>query len=120
MPAKIVTLHNKANEIVYPDTIVSAVHMLDGKRTLQAEIDQLLDESKTITFNDDGTITQVWTESGMYVVTEFDEGAVVETCYYPDDTLYWTMTTSFEEDGTIVVSKVYADNSEEEEEGAGE
>ena len=121
MPAKIGTLHNKANEIIYPETIVSAVHMLDGKRDLQAEIEQLQDESKTIVFNNDGTITQTMTHSGMYIITEFEEGAVVETCYYSDDTVYWTMTTSFEQDGSIVVSKVYADNSEpEEEEGEGE
>lgn len=112
MPAVIRSLHNINGVIVYPETIVSAVHMLDGKRTLQSEIDQLLDESKTIVFNADGTITTTYTLSGLYIVTSFEEGAVVESCYYPDDTLYYTITTTFNPDGSISVVKEYADNSE--------
>ena len=112
MPAKIVSLHNKDNDLIYPETIVTAVHMLDGKRTLQSEIDQLLDESKTITFNNDGTITTTYTLSGLYIVTSFEDGAVVESCYYPDNTLYYTITTTFNSDGSISVVKEYEDNSE--------
>ena len=53
MPAKIVSLHSKDNTIIYPETIVSAVHMPDGRRTLQADIEELENGSCTITFNDD-------------------------------------------------------------------
>lgn len=121
MPAKIVTLHDIDNEIMYPETIVSAVHMPDGRRTLQEDIEELEDGSCTITFNNDGSITQVMTNTGMIITTEFGEadGEIVETCTYADETPYYTQTTTFNGDGTITVSKVFADNSEPEEEGEG-
>lgn len=124
MPAKIVTLHDKEDMIMYPETHVDAVHMPDGKRTLRAELEELEDDSKTIVFNNDGTITETKTNSGMYVITEFPpDGTVVETCYYSDETIYWVETTTFNDDGSITVEKVYADNTPEpndEQEGAGE
>lgn len=125
MPAKIVSLHSKDNTIIYPETIVSAVHMPDGRRTLQADIEALENGSCEISFNADGTITQVMTNTGMVITIEFGEadGEIIETCRYPDETLYYTETTTFNDDGTITISKVYADNSEPEEdeqEGGGE
>ena len=109
MPARIATLHDIDNTIMYPETIISAVHMPDGKRTLQAELEQIEDESRTIEFNADGTITTTYTNSGMYIVTSFTNGEVVEVCYNSDASEYYTMTTSFNADGSITVSKVYAE-----------
>ena len=122
MPAKIATLHNKANEIIYPETIIGAVHMPDGKRTLQAELEEIADGSCTITFNNDGSITQVMTDTGMVLTTVFGEtdGSIVTTCLYSDETEYYTETITFNNDGTITKSRVYADNSEPEEAEGGE
>lgn len=113
MPAKIVSLHNKAHDILYPDTMIDAVHMPDGYRTLRAELEEMNDGSCEIVFNNDGSITQTMTNTGMIITTEFGEadGTFIERCTYPDGTLYYTETTRFNNDGTITVSKVYADNS---------
>ena len=112
MPAIIKTLHDIDNNIVYPDTIVQAVHMPDGQRTLMAEIEEIEDESCTTVFNVDGTITKTMTNSGMIITTEFgSDGTITDTCTYPDETVYYVKTTTFEDDGSIVVSKVYSDNS---------
>jgi len=122
MPAKIVSLHEKDNTIIYPETIVSAVHMPDGRRTLQADLEALEDGSCTIEFNDDGSITQIMTNTGMIITTEFGEadGQIVETCTYSDETPYYTKTTTFNNDGSITVSKVFADNSEPEDDNEGQ
>ena len=111
MPAIIKTLHDINNQIVYPDTVVTAVHMLDGKRTLQAEIEELEDESNTTVFNQDGSITKTMTNSGMIITTVFGDGVITDTCTYPDETVYYVKTTTFNNDGSITVAKVYADNS---------
>ena len=122
MPAYIRTLQDKEGNQVYPDTVLRAVHMPDGKRTLEAELDELEDGSCDITFNADGSITQEMTNSGMIITTEFGEadGVITETCEYADHTLYYTKTTTFNDDGTVSVRKVYADNSEPVQEGGGE
>lgn len=116
MPAVIRSLHNIEGTIVYPETIISAVHMLDGKRTVQQAFEEIADESCTISFLQDGSIQKVMTSSGMVIKTEFGDGVITETCRYGDETLYYTQTTTFNDDGTITIDKVYADNSEEEEE----
>ena len=109
MPATINSLHNKAGTLIYPETIISAVHMMDGKRTLEAAIEEFADDSSTTEFNSDGTITKTMTNSGMYSVTSFNpDGSITEICRYPDDTLYYTKTTTFNSDGSITVSKIYA------------
>ena len=122
MPAVIKSLHQKDNTIVYPETIVSAVHMPDGHRNLMDEIEEWMDGSNTTTFNQDGSITKVMTNSGMVITTVFGDGVITDTCTYPDETPYYTQTTTFNQDGSITTLKVYADNSEyeEEEEGGGE
>ena len=111
MPAVIRSLKDKPGTIVYPETIISAIHMLDGRRTLVAEFDELKDESSVTEFNADGSITKTMTNSGMVMTTVFGDGEIVETCTYPDETLYYTKTTTFNSDGSITVSKVYEDNS---------
>ena len=113
MPAKVISLHNISNELCYPETIATAVHMPDGKRDLIDELEEIKDGSCTIEFNNDGSITQTMTNSGMYIVTEFGavDGVITETAYYSDATLYYTETTTFNSDGTITVDKVYEDNS---------
>lgn len=110
MPAIIRTLQDKAGNNVFPETIVSAVNMPDGKRTLLAELDELEDESSTTTFNADGSITKVMTNSGMIIRTSFSGNVVTETCVYSDLTPYYTKTTTFNADGTITVDKQYAQN----------
>lgn len=124
MPAIIRSLHQKDGTIVYPETIITAIHMQDGKRMLTEELEEIADGSCTIEFNADGSITQTMTNTGMIITTEFGEadGEIVETCQYPDETLYYTETTTFNDDGTITVSKVYEDNvvPENEEQGGGE
>jgi hypothetical protein len=100
--------------------------MPDGRRTLEDELEEIKDGSCEITFNEDGSITQEMTNSGMIITTEFGQadGVITETCTYADGTLYYTKTTTFNNDGTITISKVYADNSEpvvpEQQEGGGE
>jgi len=108
MPATIRTLQDKAGNNVFPETIVSAVNMPDGKRTLLAALDDISDESSTTTFNADGTITKVMTNSGMIITTSFSGNAVTEVCTYPDLTPYYTKVTTFNADGTITVDKTYA------------
>ena len=125
MPAIIASLHNKVNQILYPETVIGAVHMPDGKRTLEAELEEIADGSCTISFEADGSIVQTMTNSGMIITTEFGQadGQIVETCEYPDHTLYYTQTTTFNNDGTITVDKAYADNTDvpnEESAGGGE
>ena len=124
MPAKIVTLHDKENMIMYPETVIDAVHMPDGRRTLRTEIEQLEDDSSTTSFNQDGSITKVMTRSGMVITTEFGDGVITETGTYSDETPYYTKTTTFNPDGTITVLKEYADNTptddNEGSEGSGE
>lgn len=110
MPAIIRSLQDKSGLIVYPDTIVSAVHMPDGLRTLQEEIEELKDGSSVTTFNADGSITKVMTVSGMVITTVFGNGVITETCNYPDDTNYYVKTTTFNADGTITVVVDYANN----------
>jgi hypothetical protein len=110
MPAIIRTLQDNAGNNVFPETIVSAVNMPDGKRTLLAELDELEDESSTTTFNADGSITKVMTNSGMIITTAFSGSVVTETCTYSDLTPYYTKTTTFNADGTITVDKQYASN----------
>lgn len=111
MPATIRTLKDKAGTIIYPETIVSAVNMPDGKRTLAAELDEIKDESSVTEFNADGSITKTMTNSGMISTTVFGNGVITETCTYPDGTLYYTKTTTFNNDGSITVEKIYADNT---------
>ena len=108
MPATIRTLVDKAGNNVFPETIVSAVNMPDGTRTLLDELDQLEDESSVTTFNADGTITKVMTTSGMIITTSFSGNTVTDVCTYPDLSPYYTKTTTFNADGTITVAKVYA------------
>ena len=123
MPAVIKSLHDAvraegatgsitSRTLVYPETIISAVHMLDGRRTLDDAIAELNDESNVTVFNQDGSITKTMTQSGMTITTEFGDGVITDTCMYPDgETVYYVKTTTFNNDGSITVSKVYADNT---------
>jgi hypothetical protein len=127
MPAVIRTLHDVTRDtsedgkgriigrtIVYPETIITAVHMQDGRRTLDEEFEEIKDDSNETSFNSDGTITKVMTYTGMIAVTSFGDGVITETCYYPDgETVYYVKTTTFNDDGSITTLKTYADNSEE-------
>ena len=120
MPAIIKTLHEiirdpETKEItgrvnVFPETIVSAVNMPDGKRTLLDKLDEISDESSVTRFNPNGSITKTMTNSGMISTTVFGNGVITETCTYPDLTPYYTKTTTFNNDGSITVDKQYADN----------
>ena len=123
MPAVIKSLHDITRDqttgeitgrmLVYPETVISAVHMLDGRRTLDDAIAEINDESNVTSFNQDGSITKVMTNSGMIITTEFGDGVITDTCTYPDGvTVYYVKTTTFNQDGSITVSKVYADNTE--------
>ena len=122
MPAIIRSLHEvtrasdasgaiTSRRIVYPDTIISAVHMLDGRRTLDDAIAEFNDDSNVTSFNQDGSITKVMTNSGMIINTEFGENIITETCTYSDSTPYYIKTTTFSNDGTITEVKTYADNT---------
>lgn len=97
--------------LLYPETIISAIHMLDGKRTLDDAITEFDDDSSVTTFNQDGSITKVMTRSEMIITTVFGEGVIIETCTYSDETPYYVKTTTFNDDGSITISKEYADNS---------
>ena len=110
MPATIRTLVNKAGDNIYPETIVSAVNMPDGRRTLETEIDEIKDDSSTTVFNSDGTITKTMAYSGLVITTAFSGNVVTETAVYSDSTPYYVKTTTFNNDGSITVSKVYANN----------
>lgn len=110
MPATIRTLVDYSGGNIYPETIVSAVNMPDGKRTLLAELDEIKDESQTITPNANGTITTVMTNSGLIITTSFSGNVVTETCTYADHTPYYVKTTTFNADGSITVDKQYANN----------
>lgn len=122
MPAIIKSLHDINNNIVYPETIVTAIHMPDGHRNLLDELAEFKDDSNVTVFNADGTITKTMINSGMVITTEFGDGVITDTCRYPDETIYYTQTTTFNDDGSITVMKVYADNSEyvEDNEGSGD
>ena len=110
MPATIRSLINKAGTNIYPETIVSAVNMPDGRRTLEIELDEIKDDSSTTTFNSDGTITKVMALSGLIITTAFTGNIVTETAVYSDRTPYYVKTTTFNNDGSITVEKVYANN----------
>ena len=112
MPAVIRSIKQHDGTLVYPETIVSAVHMMDGKRTLEAAVEELIDDSSVTEFNSDGSITQTMTKSGMIKTTQFlSNGSIVETCDYSDHTNYYTKTTTFNNDGSITVDVVFADNA---------
>ena len=109
MPATIRTLQDKAGGNIYPETIISAVNMLDGKRTLDNALEDISDDSCVISFNNGG-VTKTMTNSGMIIQTTFANNVVTETCRYSDLTLYYTKTTTFNTDGSITVDKQYANN----------
>ena len=121
MPAKIRSLHEITRDattgaitgrtLVYPDTIVSAIHMSDGKRTLEDALGDLADDSSVTTFNQDGSITKTMTKSGMIHTTVFGDNVITETCTYSDETPYYIQTTTFNQNGSITVVKTYADNT---------
>lgn len=112
MPAIIKSLHDINNQLIYPETIVTAIHMPDGQRDLVDELAEFKDDSNVTTFNADGSITKVMTHSGMIITTEFGDNVITDTCTYSDGTtLYYTQTTTFNDDGSITVEKVYADNA---------
>ena len=121
MPAKIRSLHEITRDsetgaitgrtLVYPDTIVSAIHMPDGSRTLEDALEDLSDDSSVTTFNQDGSITKTMTNSGMIHTTVFGDNVITETCTYSDETPYYTQTTTFNQNGSITVVKEYADNT---------
>ena len=112
MPAVIRSLKQKDGTIVYPETIVSAINMLDGRRTLLSTLDELVDDSSLTEFNSDGSITQTMTKTGMVKHTVFNsDGSITETCNYADTTNYYVKTTTFNSDGSISVNVIFADNS---------
>lgn len=120
MPAVIKSLHDVTRDsegvitgrtLVYPETVITAVHMPDGKRTVVDEFDEIKDESNVTSFNSDGSITKVMTNSGMVITTEFGDSVITETAVYSDDTPYYVKTTTFEADGSITTYKEYADNT---------
>lgn len=110
MPATIRTLVDHDGNNIYPETIVSAINMPDGKRTLLSELDELKDESSVTEFNADGSITKTMSTSGLIITTSFASNVVTETATYADHTPYYTKTTTFNADGSITVNKVYANN----------
>lgn len=126
MPAVIKTIHGVERDrsedgkgkiigrtIIYPETIVTAVHMPDGRRNLLDELAEMKDDSNVTSFNNDGSITKVMTNSGMIIKTEFGAGVITETCYYSDgETVYYVKTTTFEDNGDITTLVTYADNNE--------
>ena len=112
MPAKLVSLHNIDNELIYPETIVTAVHMPDGQRNLIDAIADINDESCTYAFNNStGGFTKTMTSSSMVITVTFSGNTVTEVCKYSDDTTYYTKTTTYNSNGSVTVSKVYADNT---------
>lgn len=111
MPAVIRSLHNIEGTIVYPETIVTAVHMPDGRRNLLDVLELLKDGSCTTEFNDDGSITTTYTNSGISVLTEFGDAVITETATYSDETPYYVKTTTFNDDGSITELYEFADNS---------
>ena len=111
MPAIIKSLHDIHNNLIYPETIVTSIHMPDGRRYLVDVLEEFLDGSNTTEFNQDGSITKTMTNSGMVITTEFGDGVITDTCTYPDSTVYYVQTTTFNNDGSITVDKEYADNS---------
>ena len=121
MPAKIRSIHEIERDsqtgaitgrtLIYPDTIVSAIHMLDGKRTLDDALGDLEDDSSVTVFNQDGSITRTMTRSGMVITTVFGDNVITETCTYSDSTPYYIKTTTFNDDGSITVDKEFADNT---------
>lgn len=110
MPATIRTIVDVNGDNIFPETIVSAVNMPDGKRTLLSELDEMKDESSETVFNSDGSVTKTMTTSGMIITTSFGANVVTETCTYSDMTPYYTKTTTFNSDGSITVVKQYANN----------
>lgn len=110
MPATIRTIVDASGGNIFPETIVSAVNMPDGRRTLLSELDEIKDESSVTEFNSDGTITKTMTNSGMIITTSFSGNVVTESCTYSDLTPYYTKTTTFNLDGSITVDKQYASN----------
>ena len=123
LPAVIKSLHDVTRDdetgaitgrtLVYPETVITAVHMPDGRRTVVDEFNELKDDSNVTSFNEDGSITKVMTNSGMIITTEFGDGVITETAVYADETPYYTKTTTFNADGSITTSKVYADNNQD-------
>lgn len=55
---------------------------------------------KTTTFNEDGSITEIYTD-GYKVITTFDSETQITEKYYKDDMLYSTKKTVFNTDGSI-------------------
>ena len=112
MPAVIRSLKQKDGTIVFPETIVTAINMQDGKRRLVDALEEVIDDSSVTEFNSDGSITQTMTKSGMVKTTVFNnDGSITETCNYADTTNYYVKTTTFNNGGSITVDVQFADNS---------
>lgn len=58
------------------------------------------DVNRTTTFNEDGSITEVYTD-GYKVTTTFDSDTQITEKHYKDDTLYSTKVITFNADGSI-------------------
>lgn len=122
MPAQIRTLHDivrdsetgavTARNLVYPETIVTAVHMPDGSRTLMEEMEEIKDGSCTVSDIGTAEVTQTMTNSGMVIKQTRSGNVITEVCTYPDDTEYYTKTITLNEGG-YTVATVYADNNAE-------
>ena len=111
MPAIIKSLHDINNQLIYPETVVTAVHMPDGHRNLLDVLEQIEDGSCVTVFNADGSITKTMTNSGIVITTEFGDGVITDTAVYPDTTVYYVKTTTFTSDGSITVDYEFADNT---------
>lgn len=109
MSAYIRDLQDKKGNTVYPTTVLSAVFMPDKITTVYDEIQRLNDGSSVTEFTSDGKIKKTLSD-GKVVTTEFSGNSITETCRYPSSAggkIYYTKTTTFQNDGKIKTDVVY-------------
>jgi hypothetical protein len=78
----------------------------DAAGNLQLEVEDLYNNTiyvdKDTIFNSDGTIKDIYTKSGRYEITEFDEdGTITNTLYSGDHKVLRVSVTTFDSDGNI-------------------
>lgn len=105
MSARIKELKDKDDNKLYPVTVVDAVYMPDGQTKLLEEVMSTGDRSYELTFSSNGYTKTL--ENGDKIVATFGANNLTEVYKYADNTVYYTKTTTFDDNGSISVNIEY-------------
>lgn len=76
-------------------------HLLSVDRNAEGSDLGVLGENKTTTFNNDGSISESYSNGNKKVTVFNEDGSITETLYDSEDTVLGSKKTTFNEDGSI-------------------